>query len=427
LRAHCTPANSGQTLKTVLLLNLAGYAVGTVVLSPIADRIGRKRMLMITLALTGLGSLYNALAPDYVNFVIARTVTGIGIGADLAIVNAYIGEVAPRNGRARYASVIFGFSAVGAFLGGFVGLVLATPSARWPSGLPFAIAGPAMQGSGWRWTYAVGAILAVLGLVLRFELPESPRWLLSRRRYAEAELVVEDMERRAGTPKPLPPLSPIADVAVAPDSRAPLKELLGSWFYVRRIVLLLAMWLLAYATVYGFSSGYTVVLAGLTENGKPVYSPPEAGLIAVIGVLGIVVAALFAAVFAERIDRRYWLPVGAVITFIGCFVTAEGGQHLYVAFLGSAVIFFGFDIWVGPTYALSAELFPTRARGTGFALVDGVGHIGGAFAILVIAPHLSSLSPLSAFLLIAAFQAVAAVILQFAPRTRNVPLEQVSP
>ncbi|HEX6524840.1 MAG TPA: MFS transporter [Streptosporangiaceae bacterium] len=427
LRAHCTPGNAGQTLKTILLLNLAGYAVGTVVLSPIADRIGRKRMLMVTLVLTGLGSLYNALAPDYANFVIARTITGIGIGADLAIVNAYIGEVAPKNGRARYASVIFAFSAVGAFLGGFVGLVLTTPSAAWPSGLPFAIAGTEMQGSGWRWTYAVGAMLALLGLVLRFELPESPRWLLSRGRYAEAELVVKDMERRASAKKPLPPLPPIADVVVAPGSRAPLKELLGNPLYLRRIALLLTMWLLAYATVYGFSSGYTVVLAGLTQNGKPVYSPPEAGLIAVIGVLGIIVAAVFAAVFAERIDRRYWLPIGAVITFIGCYITAAGGQHLYVAFLGSAVIFFGFDIWVGPTYALSAELFPTRARGTGFALVDGIGHIGGAFAILVIAPHLSTLSPLQAFLLIAAFQAVAAVILQFAPRTRNVPLEQVSP
>jgi MFS family permease len=68
-----------------VLLNLVGYAVGTVVLSPIGDRVGRKKMLMVTLMLTGLGSLYNALAPDYVNFVIARTITGIGIGADLAL------------------------------------------------------------------------------------------------------------------------------------------------------------------------------------------------------------------------------------------------------------------------------------------------------------------------------------------------------
>ncbi|MFF7705702.1 MFS transporter [Streptomyces lydicus] len=428
LHSGCTPANAGQPLKTVLLLNLAGYAIGTVILSPIADRIGRKRMLMATLVLTGLGSLYNALAPDYTNFVIARTLTGLGIGADLAIVNAYIGEVAPKNGRARYTSVVFAFSAVGAFLGGFIGLFLTTPAAPWPTGLPFAIAGPHLEGSGWRWAYGLGALLAAFGLLMRFELPESPRWLISRGHLDEAELVVRDMELRAGHKKLLPPVPPASSVlpAVSLD-KAPLKELLGSGFYLRRVVLLLAMWLFAYATVYGFSSGYTVVLAGLTKNGKPVYSPPEAGLIAVIGVLGIIAAALFAAVFAERMDRRFWLPFGTVVTFFGCYITAIGGQHLYVAFLGSAIIFFGFDVWVGPTYALSAELFPTRARGTGFALVDGVGHLGGAFAILVIAPRLEHMSPLQAFLLIAAFQAVAAIILQFAPRTRNVPLEKVSP
>lgn len=427
LRHGCTPENAGQSLKFVVLLNLVGYAVGTVVLSPIADRIGRKKMLMVTLVLTGVGSLYNALAPDYTNFVIARTLTGVGIGADLAIVNAYIGEVAPRNARARYTSVIFTFSAVGAFLGGLTGLILSTPAADWPSGLPFAIAGEHLQGDGWRWAYAIGALLAAVGLILRFELPESPRWLLVRGRTDEAEKVVTEMERRAASKKPLAPIP--ADVAVPAHSttKTPLIELLTNPVYLKRIALLLTMWMLAYATVYGFSSGYTVVLAGLTRDGHAVYTPPQAGLIACVGVFGIVGAAAFCAVFAERIDRRYWLPLGAVITIVGCVVTAEGGQNLYIAFLGSAIIFFGFDVWIGPTYALSAEAFPTRARGTGFALVDGIGHIGGAFAILVVAPQLGNLSPLSAFLLIAAFQVAAAVILQFAPRTRNVALEEVSP
>lgn len=427
LRPGCSPSNAGDTLKIVVLLNLIGYAVGTVVLSPIADRIGRKRMLMFTLVLTGIGSLYNALAPDYINFIVARTLTGVGIGADLAIVNAYIGEMAPKNGRARFTSIIFVFSAVGAFLGGLVGLILTTPAAPWPSGLPFAVAGPHLEGNGWRWTYAIGALLAVVGLVLRYELPESPRWLLSRGRLRDADRIVTEMERRAERKNPLAPISAHLDTPAQPAARTPLGELLTSGLYLRRIALLLTMWLFAYATVYGFSSGYTVVLAGLTDHGKAVYTPPQAGLITVVGVLGVVVAALFAAIFAERIDRRYWLPLGTVVTFAGCVLTAEGGQHLYIAFLGSAIIFFGFDVWIGPTYALSAESFPTRARGTGFALVDGLGHIGGAFAILVIAPQLGNLSPLQAFLLIAAFQAVAAVILQFAPRTRNLPLEQVSP
>jgi len=77
-------------LGPVVLLNLIGYIIGAIVLSPLSDKIGRRNMLVITMAITGLGSLYNALVNDYLNFVIARTITGIGVGADLAIVNTYI-------------------------------------------------------------------------------------------------------------------------------------------------------------------------------------------------------------------------------------------------------------------------------------------------------------------------------------------------
>lgn len=92
----CTPETALDYLGLPTILNLLGYVVGTLVLSPLSDRIGRRNMLLITMLITGLGSLYTALSPDYANFVISRAVTGIGIGADLAIVNTYVGEVAPK-------------------------------------------------------------------------------------------------------------------------------------------------------------------------------------------------------------------------------------------------------------------------------------------------------------------------------------------
>src|SRR5207247_7437193 len=96
----CTPPTSATYLGLPVELNLSGYVVGALVLSPLADRFGRRNMLLFTLLLTGLGSLYTAFVSDYTSFIIARTITGIGIGADLALVNTYINEMAPISGRA---------------------------------------------------------------------------------------------------------------------------------------------------------------------------------------------------------------------------------------------------------------------------------------------------------------------------------------
>ena len=141
LKPGCTPANAVTALRVPVVLNLAGYVTGALLLAPLSDRFGRRNMLLFTMLLTGLGSLYNALAPDSTQFVIARVITGIGVGADLAIVNTYVGEVAPRRNRARWISVIFIMSSLGALLGIWLGLFLTTPSAPWPHGLPFAQAG----------------------------------------------------------------------------------------------------------------------------------------------------------------------------------------------------------------------------------------------------------------------------------------------
>src|SRR5437868_13297755 len=211
----CTPPTAANYLGLPVELNLVGYVIGALILAPLSDRFGRREMLLFTLLLTGVGSLYNAFVPDYTNFVIARTITGIGIGADLAIVNAYINEVAPGARRASYTSMIFIMSALGAFFGIWLGLILTTPPAPFPLGLPFAVAGPMFQGNGWRIMYGIGALLALVGILLRFQLPESPRWLISRGRVDEADRIVTCMEERAR--KSLPDLpAPAAEIPVPP-------------------------------------------------------------------------------------------------------------------------------------------------------------------------------------------------------------------
>jgi MFS family permease len=421
LKPGCTAANALTTLRVPIALNLAGYVVGTLVLSPLSDRIGRRNMLMVTMLLTGIGSLYTAFAPDYTNFVLARVVTGMGVGADLAVVNTFVGEVAPRRNRAKWISVIFINSSLGALLAVWLGLVLTTPSAPWPNGLPFAQAGPGFT-DGWRWMYAVGALLALVAILLRVRLPESPRWLVGKGRLAEADAVVSDMEKMASRHGPL--AAPSEDVPVdspSSDGHTPYATLLGNRVYLLRVLLLLSVWFLAYITVFSFAAGFTSLLTALK------YPPPAAGVIVAVGAFGFLACALFAAAFAERLERKLWLPIGALITIIGGVIVAEAGTSRPIAFIGAAVVFFGFNVWVPMTYALSTESFPTRARATGFALVDGVGHFGGGIGVLLIVPLIPHLTVLGAFMLIGGFLVLAAVLAQFALNTRARHYEELAP
>jgi putative MFS transporter len=336
-----------------------------------------------------------------------------------------VGEVAPRRNRARWISVIFIMSSLGALLGIWLGLFLTTAPAPWPHGISFAQAGVGGHGftDGWRWMYAVGALLAAIGVLLRLELPESARWLVGRGRLEEADKVVSDMEATAAKHGPLPAVPDDIPVdQTTPQSSLAFKALFANRMYTQRVIILLATWFLAYVTVFAFSAGFTSMLTSLK------YPPPEAGLITAFGAFGFLACALFAVAFADHLERKHWLPIGAVITLIGGVIVAEAGtSSLAIAFIGSAIVFFGFNIWVPMTYTLSTESFPTRARVTGFGMVDGVGHLGGGIGVLIIAPQIPNMSVLGAMLLVGGFLVAAAIIVQFAVKTRGRHYEEVSP
>lgn len=421
LVSGCTPPSSANYLGLPLLLNLLGYVVGALILSPLADRFGRRDILLVTLIITGLGSLYNAFVGDYTNFIIARTITGIGVGADLALVATYINEVAPSNGRAKYTSLIFIMSSLGAFLGIWLGLLLTTPATPFPLGLPFAVAGPGFE-NGWRWMYGIGALLALVGILLRFQLPESPRWLLARGRVAEAEKIVASMEQRAL--KRLSTLPPIGTELTTPvgEKNATYMEILGNPIYLRRTIVLLLMWFISFITVYAIGAGLTTILSSLG------YPPPEAGLIVAFGTFGFIAVALFAYGFGELLERKYWLPISAVLTLAGGLMIAfSGASNFAVTAIGSIILFIGFNLFVPMCWAWSAENYPTRARATGFALVDGIGHIGGGVGIIVLAPLIPTLGAVNSFLVLGGCLVVSSAIALFGPATSKQRLDEVSP
>jgi MFS family permease len=126
-------------------------------------------------------------------------------------------------------------------------------------------------------------------------------------------------------------------------------------------------------------------------------------------------------------ERRLGLPLAAVLTVIGSLVVALAGNAMVASVIGAAIVFFGFNLWVPIAYAWSAENYPTRARTTGFALVDGIGHLGGGVGLLFIAPLIPRLGVLGALLLISAFLVLGAAIAQFGIRSRDRRLDEISP
>jgi MFS family permease len=417
----CLPQTASRYIGLPVLLNLIGYMLGALVLSPLADRYGRRDLLVMTMVITGLGSLYTTFVSDYTNFIIARTITGIGVGADLALVNTYINEVAPNRDRARYTSLIFLMGSVGSSMGIWLGLYLTTPAAPFPFGLPFALAGPHFL-IGWRVMYGIGAMLAILGLVLRFDLPESPRWLISRGRLLEADRVVSQMEQHALTRiRELPPVGPELPVR-AVKSKVGYLEIFGNSLYLKRTILLMVIWLLGYITVYSLVASVTTLLAGLG------YSLPQAAIISAMGTLGGILCAVVAYLYSERLERKYWLIIAALLNIAGGVIVARSGSgNMGLASLGAILQSLGAYLWLPTTYTWSTENYPTRARATGFALVDGVGHVGGGIGVVYIASLAVKLGPLGTFLLLGSLLLLAAFLAQFGMATRSKRLDEVSP
>src|SRR5258708_8514743 len=123
----CSAVTAAGYLGLPTLLNLVGYVLGALFFSPLADRYGRRNVMVFTLLITGLGSLYTGLSNDLINFDISRLITGLGIGADLAIVTTYISEMAPIDARWKHNPLAFTIPALHPTIPAFLALNLPTP------------------------------------------------------------------------------------------------------------------------------------------------------------------------------------------------------------------------------------------------------------------------------------------------------------
>src|SRR5580658_1346870 len=152
-----------------------GAAAGAILGGPTSDRFGRKALLIADAGIYAVGAILSAVTPDAAVLLIARTLIGLAIGADSAIATAYIAEYAPKNRRGSLAMLQQWMITVGILISYIIALIV------------FAAFPASAATVGWRLVLGLGAVPALVGLALRTQMPESPRWLLRHGRYDDVQ------------------------------------------------------------------------------------------------------------------------------------------------------------------------------------------------------------------------------------------------
>jgi len=392
---------SGSDVTFVALsVGLIGYAVGSILIGGLSDHFGRLRILLITMALTGLGSFLDATATGVITLSVWRFVTGMGVGADLNLVSTYLGELAPAAKRGRIANLTFLVGILGQAVTPFVALGLVPH---------FEI--------GWRLLFVIGGVIATIGFVARFQLPESPRWLALHGRPDEADAIVTRMEA-AAVAKGVELPEPHEEAVSLLRNTVAFKDLLVRP-YLGRVVMLLCMWFMWYIGNYGFLGDAATLFS---SHGQPIGSSI---LFLGIGAIGYPVGAVVMAFLADRIERKLLIFGSTVVWLVGMLVVRTLANE-GVLILGSFLASFALGLFLQVAYTYTAENFPTRARSSGFALSDGLGHGGGALGALVLPTVVASASFFVGFAGIGLTGVIAGLIALLGPRVSGRRLEQVS-
>ena len=365
-----------QALQTGTLF-FVGMLVGAFAFGRLADRIGRRPVLLAAVVIDACCGVASAFAPDLAWLLALRFLTGIGVGGTLPVDYTMMAEFLPSDRRGRWLVMLESFWAIGTILLAILALV----ALRW-------------GGDAWRVIFFVTGLPALIGVVLRWYVPESPMYLHRSGKSEQARAVLErvaHVNRRTVTIAPL-----------VPDrSEKPALSALFSATLRRRSAALLVAWALVSIAYYGVFVYLPVKLAG-------------AGFGFMRGQEFLIVLALvqlpgfaLAAYGVERWGRKPTLVGFLLLSALGCMFYSAGSATVVV--VGSTLLmsFALLGTW-GALYAFTPEVYPTALRASGMGLAGAVARFGGLLAPTIVAPVMATHFTL-ALAMLASFLALGAV------------------
>jgi MFS family permease len=349
---------------------LAGAVLGALGFGWLTDRIGRKKLFFITLALYLTATAATALSWSVVSYALFRFLTGAGIGGEYTAINSTIQELVPARYRGWTDLIINGSFWIGAAIGAASAIVLLDPHRLGPD-------------LGWRLAYFSGAGLGLVVFVMRMWIPESPRWLMIHGRPEQARAIVEDIERSvAGTAQDKtqdPGQQSLVKIKLKMRDHTPLREVAHTLLTVYRQRSLVGLALMIAQAFFYNAIFFTFALVltefyGIASSQVGWYILPFAA--------GNFLGPLLLGRLFDTVGRRVMITLtyglSGVLLALSGYLFAIGVLSAQTQTIAWMVIFFVASPAASAAYLTVSETFPLEVRALAIALFYAVGTgIGG--------------------------------------------------
>jgi MFS family permease len=348
---------------------LAGAVAGAILFGYLTDRLGRRKLFLVTLATYSLATAATALSWNFTSFALFRFVTGLGIGGEYAAINSAVDELIPGKVRGTVDLVVNATFWLGAILGSVASMVLLKGNLMAPN-------------LGWRVAFGVGAALGLGVLVLRLGVPESPRWLMLRGKEKDADRIVCDIETKVSKKSGELPKPEGKKLKLKVRDHTPLGEIFKSMFKDNPKRSLLAFILMVGQSFFFNAVFFTYGLVAAKFFHIKVQDLP-------MQLLPFAVASFFGPVLLgklfDKIGRKPMITATYGIAGILLVLTALPFGHgtftaktLGICF---TVIFFIASSAASAAYLTVSEIFPLEIRALAIAVFYAIGTlIGGVGA-----------------------------------------------
>ncbi len=342
---------------------VAGACVGALLFGQLTDRFGRKKLFLITLAVYLAGTVLTAFSMNPLWYFACRALTGAGIGGEYAAINSAIDELIPAKYRGRVDIAINGSFWIGAGAGAMLTIPLTD--------------GTVNPEYGWRGAFALGAILAFGVLLVRRNVPESPRWLFIHGREDEGEKIVKSIEKTIHdeTGRELPSVSETITIRQRRTISLALIAKTVFTMYPKRTVLCFSLFIgqaflyNAFFFTYGDALG---TFLGVDQAGWYIAAFAASNF---IGALAL--SPLFDTIGRVRMIAATYIISGALLLVAGFYLDS------FTAFTLTAmgmVIFFFASAGASAAYLTASEVFPMETRALCIAFFYAIGTAAGGIA-----------------------------------------------